>query len=460
MSVDTFHLAEHGLAQSTFGMSDHAIARVGGRRWFLQLGLGGAFGLTLPQLLRSRAFAAETAAASRKTSVILVWLSGGPSQIDTWDPKPDAPAEIRSPFGTIPTSVPGVEIVEHFPKQAALMDKLAIIRSMDASSSNHTPITFQAANPNARRTDNGRDGDGYPSMGSVAAKFVGPRQPGMPPFVALADSLVADVYGAGHLGNEYQPVDGLKVQGKFALPDGIALPRLQDRNSLRREFDRLRRQVDTSQSLALQDRYVHEAYDMVLSGAAQRAFDLNQEPDSVRNRYGRNSMGEKTLLARRLVQAGVTFVTLSDAWGHWDHHGDSVKWGGIVKGLKPMLPELDQGVTTLVQDLDERGLLDSTLVVVIGEFGRSPRINADAGRDHWGSVMSFVMAGGGIRTGQVIGATDRTGGVPKDQPLTPGDLAATVFKVLGINPYDHWQKPGGRPTPLVDAPAAPIAGLV
>jgi len=297
-------------------------------------------------------------------------------------------------------------------------------------------------------------------MGSIAAKFVGPRQPGMPPFVALADSLVSDVYGAGHLGRDFEPLDGMKVQGKFGLPDGLALPRLQDRASLRQEFDRLRQQVDASQSLALQDRFVHEAYDMVLSGAMQRAFDLKQEPDSVRDRYGRNSMGEKTLLARRLVEAGVTFITLSDAWGHWDHHGDAVKWGGIVKGLKPMLPVIDHGVATLVQDLADRGLLESTLVLVIGEFGRSPRINADAGRDHWTPVMSFLMAGGGIRTGQVIGSTDRTGGVPKDRPLTPGDLAATVFKVLGINPYDHWFNPRGRPTPLVDAPAAPIAELV
>lgn len=457
------HQQQHELFTPAFCSPQHgssgSLLRAGSRRWFLQVGLGAGFGLTLPQILSAQAKAAESGKPAKKTSVILVWLSGGPSQIDTWDPKPEAPVEIRSPFGTISTAVPGIDVIEHFPKQAAMMDKFAIIRSMDATSSNHTPITFQAANPKARRTDNGRDGDGYPSMGSVAAKFVGSRKPGVPAFVALADSLVADVYGAGHLGNEFEPIDGMKVQGKFAMPAGVEVPRLQDRDALRREFDRMKRQTEASQSLAVQDRYVREAYDMVLSGAAQNAFDLSRETDSMRDRYGRNSMGEKLLLARRLVESGVTFITMSDAWGHWDHHGDSVRWGGIVKGLKPMLPVVDHGVATLVQDLADRGLLDSTLVLVMGEFGRSPRINADAGRDHWTPVMSFTMAGGGIRTGQVIGSTDRNGGVAKDRPLTPGDLAATVFRTLGIDPGDHWLSPAGRPTPLVEGAAAPIGEL-
>ncbi|MCC7421288.1 MAG: DUF1501 domain-containing protein [Planctomycetaceae bacterium] len=457
---DDQHISATGRLQGMGHRSADSLLSAGHRRWFLKVGLGGAFGLTLPQMLQLRAQAESTGAPSRKTSVILIWLSGGPSQIDTWDPKPEAPIEIRSPFGHIPTSVPGIDLIEHFPKQAAMMDKFAVIRSMDATASNHTPITFQAGNPKAKRTDNGKDGDGIPSMGSLAAKFVGSRREGLPPFVALADSMVSDVYGAGHLGNLYQPVDGMKVQGKFGMPEGVALPRLQDRDSLRREFDRMKRQADTSLGLSQQDRYVREAYDMVLSGAAHQAFDLSRESDATREKYGRNSLGEKTLLARRLVESGVTFVTLSDAWGHWDHHGDSVRWGGIEKGLKPMLPKIDHGVTTLVQDLADRGLLDTTLVIVMGEFGRSPRINTDLGRDHWGPVMSMIMAGGGIKTGQAIGATDRTGGYIKDYPLGPGDLAATVFKVLGMNPYDHWTTPQGRPTPLVEGSAAPIRALV
>ena len=369
------------------------------------------------------------------------------------------PPEIRGPFKPVSTSVPGIQICEHMPLQAAMMEKFAIVRSMDASASNHTPITFQAANPKAQRTEIGRQGGGYPSMGSVAAKCRGPNQAGMPPFVALANSLVADVYGAGDLGQQYAPVDGMKVDGKFSLPKGVEVPRLQDRDQLRRELDLFRRRTDASVEFQRQDRYTQEAFELVLGGAAQKAFDLSAEPDSVRDRYGRDSFGDKALLARRLVDAGVTFITMSDAWGHWDHHGDEVQWGGIAKGLTPMLPVLDRGLTALIEDLDQRGLLETTLVVVIGEFGRSPVMTKTAGRDHWPSVMSFLMAGGGIKGGRVIGATDRRGGSIQERPLQPGDLAATVFSHLGIDPHSHWINPSGRPVPLVEA-GQPIAELV
>ncbi|MFM7919365.1 MAG: DUF1501 domain-containing protein, partial [Planctomycetaceae bacterium] len=223
----------------------------------------------------------------------------------------------------------------------------------------------------------------YPSMGSAAAKFCGANRPGMPAYVALADSMVSDIYGAGDLGQAWEPLDGMKINGRFSLPRGIEVPRLQDRDGLRRELDRFRRQMDGSAALQQQDRYVQEAFDLVLGGATQQAFDLSQEPAAVRDRYGRDSLGEKSLLARRLVEAGVTFVTLSDAWGHWDHHGDEVRWGGIVKGLTPMLPVLDRGITALITDLEQRGLLESTLVLILGEFGRSPVMTKTAGRDHW-----------------------------------------------------------------------------
>jgi len=429
--------------------SEHLV-KVGSRRWFLQAGLSGLAGLSVPLLLQSRAAAAGQGQPVRPTSVIQIWLSGGPSQIDSWDPKPEMPVEIRGPYQPIATSVPGISICEHLPLQAAMMDKFAIIRSMDASSSNHTPITFQAGNPRAQRTNTGRQGGGYPAMGSVAAKFHGANRPGMPPFVALANSLVSDIYGAGDLGQAYEPLDGVNVNGRFALPEGLAIERLQDRSQLRQKMDRFRTQVGNLPGFAEQDRYTHEALDLVLGGAAQRAFDIGLEPDATRNRFGRDSLGEKLLLARRLVEAGVTYVTLSDAWGHWDHHGDEVRWGGIVKGLTPMLPVLDRGITALVSDLDERGLLDNTLVIVAGEFGRSPIMTKTAGRDHWPAVMSMLLAGGGIRGGQVIGATDRRGGEIRERPLGPGDLAATVFKHLGIDPYDHWISPSGRPTPLVE----------
>ncbi len=437
------------LGEYGFGPVARPLIQTGRRRWILQTGLAGIAGLSMPQMLRA---AAENTAADAPgiRSVIQIWLSGGPSQVDMWDMKPDMPAEIRGPFRPVSTCVPGLQICEHLPLQAAMMDRFVLVRSMDASSSNHTPITFQAANPRAQRTEIGRQGGGYPSMGSVAAKFRGANRPGMPPFVALANSMVSDIYGAGDLGQAYEPLDGVRVNGRFSLPEGIAAPRLQDRNGLRLQLDRLRRQVDNSPALSRQDRFTQEAFDLVLGGAARNAFDISQESDSMRDRYGRDSMGEKTLLARRLVEAGVTFVTLSDAWGHWDHHGDEVRWGGIEKGLTPMLPVLDRGVTALVSDLEDRGLLESTLVIVVGEFGRGPVMTKTAGRDHWPAVMSFLMAGGGLQGGQVIGATDRRGGAIQEQPLGPGDLAATVFRHLQIPADTHWNNPAGRPVPLLE----------
>ncbi|MEJ7593829.1 MAG: DUF1501 domain-containing protein [Planctomycetaceae bacterium] len=455
------HILRHqsaGLGR-LFGPDSDSLIRIGRRGWMLRAGLAGVAGLSLPTLLQSRAESGQEQTSKRATSVIQIWLSGGPSQIDMWDMKPDMPTEIRGPFKPVSTSVPGIQICEHMPLQAAMMDKFAIIRSMDATASNHTPITFQAANPKAQRTEIGRQGGGYPSMGSVAAKLRGANHPGMPPFVALANSMVADVYGAGDLGQQYAPLDGMRVDGKFSLPKGVEVPRLQDRDQLRRELDMFRRRVDSSVGFQQQDRYTQEAFNLVLGGAAQKAFDLSDEPEAVRNRYGRDSFGDKALLARRLVDAGVTFITMSDAWGHWDHHGDEVQWGGIVKGLTPMLPVLDRGLTALVDDLEQRGLLETTLVVVIGEFGRSPVMTKTAGRDHWPGVMSFLIAGGGIKGGQVIGATDRRGGSIHERPLSPGDLAATVFSHLGIDPGSHWINPSGRPVPLVET-GHPIAELV
>ncbi len=441
-----------------FAQHKNSLIRVGRRGWVLRAGLAGIVGMSLPQFLQARESNTQSGTTKRATSVIQIWLSGGPSQIDMWDMKPQMSPEIRGPFSPISTSVAGIQICEHMPLQAAMMDKFAIIRSMDATASNHTPITFQAANPKAQRTEIGRQGGGYPSMGSVAAKFRGPNQPGMPPFVALANSMVADVYGSGDLGQQFAPLDGMRVDGKFSLPKGVEVPRLQDRDQLRRELDLFRRRADSSVDFQRQDRYTQEAFDLVLGGAAQNAFDLNSEPEHVRDRYGRDSFGDKALLARRLVESGVTFVTMSDAWGHWDHHGDEVQWGGIAKGLTPMLPVLDRGLTALIDDLDQRGLLETTLVIAIGEFGRSPVMTKTAGRDHWPGVMSFLMAGGGIKGGQVIGATDRRGGSIQDRPLQPGDLAATVFSHLGIDPKSHWLSPSGRPIPLVEE-GQPISEL-
>ena len=376
-----------------------------------------------------------------------------------WDPKPDAPQEIRGPFGVIPTKLPGVQFSEHLPLQASIADKLSIIRSVDCRASNHTPITMQAGNPLARRTNDGKDGGGYPSMGSIAAKFRGANDPDLPAFVGLARSWTSDVWEAGHMGSRYAPVKGHEIAGKFGMPAGINVPRLADRNRLRGELDRYGRELEGHRTLDRVDRYTQQAYEMVLSGKVQKAFDVGQETDATREAYGRESIGEKALLARRLVEAGVTFVLVSGAWGYFDHHGDQVRWGGIEKGLKPLLPRVDRTLYTLVNDLEQRGLLDNTLVMMMGEFGRSPVVNKDAGRDHWINVMSMVMAGGGLPHGQVIGASDARGGTIHSGAVRPQDLAATTFRHLGIDLNSHWTNSRGRPMPIVTEGGRPIPEL-
>ncbi len=428
---------------------------VGSRRWFLLVGAAGLGGLALAT---GNSLSAASPAGDKK-AVILFWLSGGPSHLDMWDPKPQAPQEIRGPYGVIPTKIPGVQFSEHLPLQASIADKLSILRSVDCSASNHTPITLQAGNPLAQRTNDGQDGGGYPSMGSVAAKFRGANDPQMPDFVGLADSWTADVWEAGDMGSVYAPVKGNELAGKFALPEGIAVPRLQNRDQLRRELDRFGRRIEEDRSLDRVDQFTRQAYEMVLSGKVQKAFNVGEEPEAMRTAYGAESIGQKALLARRLVEAGVTFVLVSGAWGYFDHHGDSVRWGGIVKGLTPLLPQVDRTLFTLVNDLEQRGLLDSTLVMMMGEFGRSPVINPDAGRDHWTNVMSMVMAGGGLRHGQAIGSTDSRGGAIASSPIRPQDLAATTFRHLGIDLGAHWLNPRGRPIPIVAEGGRPIPEL-
>lgn len=431
------------------------------RRWFLRAGLGGLAGLSAPQLLRLQARAAEAGVGSKNgpRSVILFWLSGGPSHLDMWDPKPNAPDGIRGPFGTIPTKVPGVRFCEHLPRQAAMMDKLTVIRSMDCSASDHTPITMQAGNPLARRTNDGRDGGGYPSMGSVVARYRGPNDPTMPAFVGLADSWASDVWGAGNLGSRYEPVKGNDLAGRFNLPPGVTIDRLNNRTEVLRKLDLLKAQLDTSPVMDDLDRHGQTAVEMIRSGKAQRAFQLDKEDPKLRDAYGRDSLGTKALLARRLVESGVTFVLVSGAWGYFDHHGDNVQWKGIEKGLKPLLPRVDQTLATLISDLEGRGLLDQTLVMMMGEFGRAPVINKEAGREHWLNVMSMVLAGGGLKHGQVIGSTDARGHSIAERMVTPQDLAATVYTYLGIDPDTLWMDSQDRPMPIVTQGGKPIHEL-
>ena len=457
------HAFDHasGTVNSPFRPARRDLIRIGSRRWFLQTGLTGVAGLSLPAILelQSRAAAETNLASHNKKAVILFWLSGGPSHIDMWDPKPEAPAEIRGPYATIPTRVPGVALSEHLPLQASIADRLSFLRAVDCKASNHTPITMQAGNPLARRTDDGKDGAGFPSMGSLVSRFRGANHPDFPAFVGLAPSWKADVWESGYLGPAYSPVNGLELVGKVGLPAGVELDRLQNRDRLRQEFDRMRRDLDRGDALDKLDRYSARAFEMVVGGNVQRAFDLTAESDATRDLYGRNSIGEKAILARRLVESGVTFVLVSGAWGYFDHHGDSVQWGGIVKGLTPLLPHVDRAIFGLVTDLAQRGLLDSTLVLMLGEFGRSPVVNKDAGRDHWTNVMSMVAAGGGLRHGQAVGSTDSKGYDVKDGLVRPQDLAATVFRHLGIDLSASWINPQGRPVPIVVEGGRPIPEL-
>jgi len=442
------------------------LVHVNSRRWFLQAGMSGLGTAALAGsglLSTPVAKAVETASprtGTNRKAVILFWLSGGPSHLDMWDPKPDAPAEIRGPFGTIATQAPGVRFCEHLPLQASIADKLTVLRGVDCKASNHTPITMQAGNPLARRTDDGQDGAGYPAMGSVVSKFRGPNDPDLPAFVGLAPSWKADVWESGHMGAAYAPVNGGELAGRFTLPQGLKVDRLQNREELRQKFDLLRRDLDQHDTLERASQYQRQAFEMVVSGKVERAFNLADEPAEVRDAYGRESVGEKGLLARRLVEAGVTFVLVSGRWGYFDHHGDNVPpWGGIEKGLKPILPTVDRVMHTLILDLQQRGLLDTTMVMMMGEFGRSPVMTVDAGRNHWTNVMSMLVAGGGFQHGRAYGSTDSRGDSIRDGAVRPQDLAATVFRYLDIDLQSHWISPQGRPTPIVTEGGHPIPGL-
>ncbi len=457
---------------------------VASRRNMLKASLAGLAGLSVPGLLRGRA---EAAAAGRPVrgnkSVILLWMAGGPSHIDTWDPKPDRPLQNRGPFGVIPTKLPGVRICEHLPKQAAMLDKFTILRSVDATLSNHEPNkVFQTGNRLAEARVN-PEAEKYPAIGSIVAKFHGANDPGMPPYVAFQKSRSHIAYG-GYLGKQYDPfiaddavklpvytnvgVDTGRTTGAdfFRLPDGLNQERLYDRRALLEDLDQLRRQLDRSGSVEALDQFGQQAVELLLGRRAREAFDIEREPQAVRDRYGKHLWCQQALLARRLVEAGVAFVTLDlsyhPASGTWDNHGDNIPpYGGISKGLKPLLPIFDHLITTLVSDLDERGLLDDVLVIAMGEFGRTPMMGTQGstdGRNHWAVVMSMAMAGGGLRHGQVIGATEADGGHIKDRPVTPADLAATIYQHMGVPLDATYLDLVGRPRYIVDN-GAPIAEL-
>jgi hypothetical protein len=452
------------------------------RRNLLKAGLAGIGGLTLPALLRARETGGSRPPLAK--SVLLLWMAGGPSQIDTLDPKPDRPPENRGPFGVTKTRLPGVIICEHLPKLAAMLDKFTVIRSVNCRGSNHEPNSvMQTANLLAEPRTN-PEARNYPSIGSLVAKFRGANHPHVPPYAAFMRSR-SHVAFAGYLGKQYDPflanqaakLPTYDLVGKdtgkistgdlFELPADVTPDRLSDRRSLLQRFDRIRADIDTSGSMAGLDKYGQQAIGMLTGGRIRDALDLQKEPASTREKYGKHLWAQQLLLARRLVEAGVAFITLDlsyhTASGTWDTHGDNIPpYGGIKKGLGPLLPLFDHLITTLVSDLDQRGLLDQTFVIAMGEFGRTPQLGTQGstdGRNHWPYIMSMLLAGGGLKHAQVIGSSEKDGGRIQERPVTPGDLASTIYRHFGVPLDSTYTDPTGRLLNLLPNGGEPIREL-
>jgi hypothetical protein len=425
------------------------------RRSFLKVGALTIGGLSLPRLLRQRATASPSSSTSHK-SVILIWLAGGPSHIDMYDLKPNAPAEFRGEFKPIATNVTGIQVSEHLPRQARVMDKLAVVRSAYHTNAGHgmgSQWMLTGYQPTIEVNDNI-----YPSTGSVVAKMRGANEPGLPAYVNLPR--VLSLGKAAYLGASYNPFApdsdpnsaGFQVRN-LKLPGVVGAKRLGRRRELLKDLDRIRRDIDARGDIEGLDTFYREGLEMVTDTKAQRAFDVQREPAALRERYGRNDLGQCCLLARRLVEAGVTYVTVQ-AGGGWDTHGDNFK-----QLKNNLLPKYDQALAALVSDLCDRGLDKDVLVMAMGEFGRTPRINGGAGRDHWPGAMSILYAGGGLKMGQVIGTTNSTAEHPTSKPATPGCVLATMYHALGIDYKHAFYDQAQRPLPILNE-GEPIAELI
>jgi uncharacterized protein (DUF1501 family) len=423
------------------------------RRDFLHIGTAGLFGLglTLPALLEAQA-AAPPGARRRSVSLIYVFLHGGLSTIDTLDLKPDAPVEFRGEFKPIRTSVPGVEVCEHLPRLAKVMDRISLVRSFRHHNSDHGPADhymltgyFPQAGFNPGLTPNNQK----PAHGAIIARKLGP-QGSVPPYVCLPK--LHPSCGSAYLGAGASPfvIDADPNAPDFAVPDVVPLPslaarRLGDRKRLLAAVDRFRASAEAqiNDSAKTVSVFQQKAFDLMASPAARKAFDIHGESDKLRDAYGRNTLGQSCLMARRLVEAGVRCVTIDHS--NWDTHDANFTTLG-----RQLLPWLDSALAALFTDLGERGLLDSTLVVVTGEFGRTPRINKNAGRDHWGPAFTVAVGGGGIRGGRVVGKTDARAERPASDPHGPEDLWATVFHLMGLDPREEFYTPEGRPVAIVN----------
>jgi uncharacterized protein (DUF1501 family) len=427
------------------------------RRAFVRAGMLGAAGLSLSDLLR-----AEAQAGRRATSVILLWMRGGPSQHETWDPKPEAPAEYRGAFGAIPTSVPGIRICDLLPMSARIMHRWSIVRSLtheDAGHSSGDQRCFTGypagANPELNVA---------PSCGSIAARQLQAENPRLPAYVMIP-RLVPGA-DAGYLGAAYRPFETLAdpaQDGPFSVPnlrpiEGLTLDRIGSRRALLGNLDGLRRAADAAGAMDAVDGFHQRAWELMTGPEAARAFDLDAEPRRVRERYGFMeefraptpdrcgvpAWSQRLLLARRLVEAGVRMVTVDVRW--WDTHVE-----GFDTMRRGFLPRWDRAFSALIEDLHERGLLETTMVLAWGEFGRTPKVNATSGRDHWPHVFSAAMAGGGIQGGRVVGSSDEHGAYPKDNPKAPTDVLATLYRHLGVDVHAEYPDHAGRPRPVLPA---------
>ena len=436
------------------------------RRSLLSAGGLGMLGLNLPDLLRAEDAAGAGSLPVKAKSVIFLFQFGGPSHIDTFDMKPDAPAEIRGPHQSISSVVPGLPVSEHLPKMAKQMDRICLVRSMHHTMKNHNSAAYYALTGHAPPRDDQRLRDSlslYPAYGSVVDKLA-PLKSELPTFVSyphvIADGSVTPGQRASFLGKAHDPFfiaedpnsKNFKLP-ELSLPSGLSFERLQRRRELQKLIDSQSRLLEYSASAKGLDDYYSKALAMLSSTRVRDAFDISREPEAVRERYGRHTYGQGCLLARRLVEAGVRFVTVyfdssiggrSATSGGWDTHGfDNTRMFPIIE--KRHLPITEQTLPTLLDDLDDRGLLDDTLVVWMGEFGRTPKINANKSRDHWPQCYSALLAGGGVKGGYVHGASDSTGAYPSRDPVRPDDLAATVFQLMGIDPatevYDTQDRP-------------------
>ena len=411
------------------------------RRDFLRVGGLGA--LALPTLLRAEAAAAPSKGA-RARSVILVYLGGGLSHHDSFDPKPDAPAEVRGQYKTIPSAVPGLHVGEKLPLLARVMDRLTLVRSGAHTNDHHETATNWVLS--------GRFGSpfgDYPAIGAVAAHEFGFAGTTLPPYVAVPrnPSFTWELGKSAFLGGRYESFKagdpnqpGYKVQDLTAEP--VAAKKAERRETLLQAVDGLARTVHGNDQVATYDEFHRRAAAMTLSTEARRAFAVEDEDPKLRDRYGRTTFGQSALLARRLVEAGVRFVTVT--YGGWDHHAK------IYPSLDKKLPEFDQGLSALVTDMGDRGADKDTLVVVLGEFGRTPKINKDAGRDHWGPAASLLFFGAGARPGFVLGKTDKHGAYTTQRPVAPADVAYTILDALGLDPRKQLTAPDGRPIEVLD----------